>query len=230
MTNSFQFKHLRHGAWATGLSVSVAALACGGPKQKPDEPPKPRPVAALPTGALAGQQVILLPLTLVAAEDSLGWERELTDRHATLARADSIQGALLQMRVPEVVWILPDALRRAARRAPGIAVDPDQMATAVLRVDKLTVVPDPLRSQLRTLAALATGGSERFALAPAALIYKRAHNLPGAPPVFANAELVMALVDVRTGQVMWRTVAQGAGDDPWIALTRAVKSYTPGLP
>jgi hypothetical protein len=137
---------------------------------------------------------------------------------------------MLQARVPEVVWILPDAVRRAARRAPGIAVDPDQMATAVLRVDKLTVVPDPLRSQLRTLAALATGGAERFALAPAALVFKRWHAPPNAPPAWANAELMMALVDVRTGQVMWRTVAHATGDDPWIALTRAIKSYTPGLP
>ena len=230
MTNSFQFNHLKHCAWAAGLSA--AALACGGSsKQKPDQAPPPKPVAALPTGALAGQQVLLLPFTLVAAEDSLGWERKLADRRATLTRADSIHGALLQMRVPEVVWIMPEALRRAARRAPGIAVDPDQMATAVLRVDKLTAVPDPLRSQLRTLAALASGGSDRYALAPAALIFKRAHAAPAnAPPSWAEAELMMALVDVRSGQVMWRTVAQGKGDDPWIALTRAVKSYTPGLP
>jgi hypothetical protein len=228
VTNPFQFKYLRRGTWVAG--TWAAALACGGPKQKPDEPPKPRLVSALPTGALAGQQVLVLPLTLVAAEDSLGWERKLTDRRASLARADSIHGALLQARVPEVVWILPDALRRAAQRAPGIAVNPDQMATAVLRVDKLTVIPDPLRSQLRTLAAIATGGSERFALAPAALIYRRAHNPPNAPPAFANAELVMVLMDVRTGQIMWRTVALGTGDDPWTALTRAVKSYTPGLP
>lgn len=231
MTNSFQFKHLKHYAWAAGLSA--AALACGGgsSKQKPEQPPPPKPVAALPTGAIAGQSVAILPFTLVAAEDSLGWERKLADRRTTLNRADSLHTALLQARVPEVVWITPDALRRAARRAPGIAVDPDQMATAVLRIEKMTIVPDPLRGQLRTLAALASGGQERFALAPAALIFRRTRGAPlNAPSTWADAELMMVLVDVRTGQVMWRTVAQGKGDDPWIALTRAIKSYTPGLP
>jgi hypothetical protein len=52
------------------------------------------------------------------------------------------------------------------------------------------------------------------------------------PPVrpSATAELSVVLVDVRTGQVGFRTVARGEGDDPWTALERAVKSLTPGLP
>jgi len=37
-------------------------------------------------------------------------------------------------------------------------------------------------------------------------------------------------VDVRLGRVAWRTVARGEADDPWTALTRAVKALTPGLP
>ena len=44
------------------------------------------------------------------------------------------------------------------------------------------------------------------------------------------AELSIVLVDVRTGQVSWRTVARGEGDDPWTALACAVKCLTPGLP
>ena len=35
---------------------------------------------------------------------------------------------------------------------------------------------------------------------------------------------------VRIGRVGWRTIARGEGDDPWTALTRAVKALTPGLP
>jgi hypothetical protein len=42
--------------------------------------------------------------------------------------------------------------------------------------------------------------------------------------------LTVVMVDVRTGRVGFRTVARGDGDDPWTALTRAVKSLTPGLP
>ena len=229
VSNSLQLKYLKRSTWAA--TVALAVLACSSHKAPPQEAAKPRPTAALPTGGLAGQQVILLPLTLVAAEDSLGWERKFTDRRETLLQADSILAALLQARVPEVGWILPDALRHAARHAPGLAPDPDQMGTAVLRVEKLTIVPDPLRSQLRMLAALSTGGAERYALIPAALIYRRAHGTTaGPPPARAQAELVVALVDVRTGQVMWRTVATGMGDDPWSTLVRAVKAFTPGLP
>ena len=124
-------KYLKRGAWA---ALSVAALACSH-KPPPQEEAKPRPTVALPTGGLAGQQVIVLPFTLLAAEDSLGWDKKLADRRAALFHADSILGALLQARVPEVVWLLPDVLRRAARRAPGLAVDPDQVETNFVFLD-----------------------------------------------------------------------------------------------
>jgi hypothetical protein len=89
------------------------------------------------------------------------------------------------------------------------------------------MVPDPLRSELRTLAALAGGGGGRYALVPAGLIFRRT----GRPAdLTATAELTVVLVDVRTGRVGFRTVARGQGGDPWTALTSAVKSLTPGLP
>jgi hypothetical protein len=183
----------------------------------------------LPTAALAGQQVIVLPLTLVAAEDSLHWDAVLGDRRATLARADSLVGAALKERAPEVSWILPDELRRAARRAPGLATDPGQMATAMLRARNLSVVPDPLRAQLRTLAALA--GAAAYALVPAALVYRRSPTgTSGGAATAALAELTIVVADVRTGHVGWRTTARGEGSDPWNTLARAMKALTPGLP
>jgi hypothetical protein len=45
-----------------------------------------------------------------------------------------------------------------------------------------------------------------------------------------TAELSVVLIDTRVGKVGWRTVARGEGQDPWTALTRAMKSLTPGLP
>src|SRR3989454_105970 len=154
-----------------------------------------------------------------------------------------IIGTLLKARAPEVTWVLPDELRRVARRAPGIAPAPDQMGTAILfhpTKQQPEMVADPLRSELRTLAALAGGG--RYALIPAGLTYRRAiasRGGPGSvgaqhaaplPHAVATAELTMVLVDVRTGRVGFRTVARGEGDDPWTSLTRAVQSLTPGLP
>jgi len=215
VTNPLQIKNL----------VAVALLAgCGGRKHAET----PAPTQPLPTAGLAAQQVSVLPLTLLAAEDSLNWQAQFADRRAALARADSVIGTLITARAPEVSWVLPDALRRAARRAPGIAPDPDQMGSAVLRAPKLETVPDPLRGELRTLVALGGNGG-RFALVPAALVYRRAAAGPPDRP-FATAELTIAMVDARTGRVGFRTIARGDGDDPWSALTRAVKNLTPGLP
>jgi hypothetical protein len=221
-------KHLVYLTW-------IAAWIAAGCGHKP--PPQAGAVtpltAPLPTTGLSGQQVILLPLTLVAAEDSLHWDAMLANRRATLARADSVVGELLQARAPEVTWVMPSEVRNAARRAPGIATDPEQLGTAVLRVQKLTVVPDPLRGQVRTLAALAGGGGGRHVLFLVALIYRRAPPGPGAARPAAGtglAELALVLADIRTGRIEWRTITTGEGDDPWISLTRAMKKITPGLP
>ena len=207
----------------------LALAACGG--KKADQKLTPAPTAPLPTAGLAGQRVPLLPLTLVAAEDSLHWDAQLADRRASLDKCDSIIASLLEARTPEVTWVGAAELRRAARRAAGIAADPDQMGTAFLRADRLVDVPDPLRYQLRTLVGL-TGA--RYALVPAGLVFRRT-PIPGgaqhaAPLHAAVAELSIVLVDTRVGRVGWRTTARGEGDDPWTALTRAVKSLTPGLP
>ena len=234
VTNALQIKSLVRGMWCVVTSATLAACP-----HKSDTL-TPEPTAPLPTAGIAAQQVGVLPLTLVAAEDSLHWEAVLGERRAALAKSDSIIGTLLKARAPEVTWVLPDELRRVARRAPGIAPAPDQMGTAILfhpTKQQPEMVSDPLRSELRTLAALVGGG--RYALIPAGLTYRRAivsKGGPGSvgaaplPHAVATAELTMVLVDVRTGRVGFRTVARGEGDDPWTALTRAIKSLTPGLP
>ncbi|HYT04287.1 MAG TPA: hypothetical protein VEM13_05330 [Gemmatimonadales bacterium] len=229
MTNPLKNNYLVRGAW--GAAVVAMLAGCGGRRHVDST----APTAPLPTAGLAAQQVSVLPLTLLAAEDSLHWEALLGERRAGLARADSVIGALLAARAPEVTWVFPEALRRAARRAPGIAPDPDQMGTAILfRGEDLEVMPDPLRSELRTLAALAGGG--RYALVPAGLVFRRTvgrsdgRTVAAGPPAVATAELTVVMADVRTGRIGFRTVARGEGNDPWSALTRAVKSLTPGLP
>jgi len=221
VTNPLKPQYLKRSA----LAVVCLVGACG---HKPAPSATPQATLPLPTAALAGQKVVVLPLTLVAAEDSLHWEATLADRRGTLNRADSVLGSLLKARAPEVTWVPPDDLRRAAKRAPGIATDPDQMGTALLRAKNMAIVPDPLRTQLRTIAALAGGENGYFALVPAALVYRRPHGQ--ADGRTATAELSIVLEDVRTGHVGWRTVATGGGDDPWSALTRAVKNLTPGIP
>jgi len=205
----------------------LAALGCGG--KKSDQQPKPQPVAPLPTAGLAGQRVALTPITLVAAEEALQWDSLIGDRRATLDKCDSIITTLLTARTPEVNWVGPAELRHIARRAPGIAADPDQMGTPFLRASNIIDVPDPLRYELRTLMGLVGG---RYVFVPAGLVFRVASPgaTPRGKPALATAELSVVLIDSRVGKIGWRTIARGEGDDPWIALTRAVKSLTPGLP
>lgn len=222
MTNPLKAKNLVRGAWC--VVALGALLSCRG-KKPADEKPTPEqlpPTAPLPTAGLAGQRVALTPLTLVGAEDTLKWDSLVANRRATLDKSDSIIGVLLTARAPEVTWVGPAELRRTAHRAAGVATPPDQLGTAFLRGERLVDVPDPLRYQLRTLVGLAGG---RYALIPAGLVFRRR---PGRTD--ATAELSMVMVDTRVGRIGWRTVARGDGEDPWTALTKAVKSLTPGLP
>jgi hypothetical protein len=222
VSNPFKNKNLVRGAQC---AVVLALLACG--SKKADQTPTPAPTAPLPTAGLAGQKVALTPLALLAAEDSLHWDALVSDRRNSLDKADSIISTFLTARSPEVTWVPPAELRRVARRAAGIATDPDQMGTPFLRAEQLVDVPDPLRYQLRTLMGLVGG---RYVLVPAGLVFRKPPNRPTAQAPVAVAELSVVLIDTRVGRVGWRTVARGEGDDPWTALTRAVKSLTPGLP
>ena len=220
MTNPFKTKYLVRSAWCVGVIVSVG---CGGKKNSQN--PTPTPTAPLPTAGLAGQRVALTPLALVAAEDTIHLDALVADRRSTLDKCDSIIAALLTTRAPEVSWVAPPELRHVARRAPGIAADPDQMGTPFLRAANVIDVPDPLRYQLRTLMGLVGG---RYVLVPAGLVFRRTPGRPEGRTLTAEASFV--LLDSRIGKIGWRTIARGEGDDPWTALTRAVKSLTPGLP
>jgi hypothetical protein len=185
----------------------------------------------LPAGSLASRDVGVLTFTLLLAEDSLHWDAPLSDHPKALATADSILLGFLTSRVPEVAWKSPAKLWRSARGANDLPDDPHQLGVAILRQSPVgSYVPDPLRAQLRTLGAVA-GGS--YVLAPAALLFKvdTAHRESGAGSRrIGTAELTLVLVDVRLGTISWRSVARGVGDDPWSALSNALKTLTPGLP
>ncbi|HEY2825115.1 MAG TPA: hypothetical protein VGI83_06190 [Gemmatimonadales bacterium] len=206
---------------AAPLAV-MAALACGGPP-KPDHPAPEAPHAQpLPTAGISGQDVSVYPLTLLVAAEELHWDTMgLTPRRAALDRADSLLGALLQERSPEVNWVLPPKLRRDAAQAPGMLTNPDQMATPLLRGSLVETIPDPLRSQMRQLNGVANA---RYALIPAGLVFVK---VPGGQ---GRAELTLVMADVRTGLIGYRTVATAVGDNPWTALRLAIKSLVPGLP
>ncbi len=202
---------------ALSLTAAIAAAGCGKQQPAADVPP---PALPLPTAGIAGQPVAVYPLTLIASDEALGWQDDFRPRREALTRADSIIASGLTERSPEVTWVLPDVLRRGANQAPGLLANPDQLGTAMLRARNLAKLPDPLWSQMRGLTAFA---GARWALVPASLIYS-------VEAADGQAELVLVLVDVRSGAVGWRSHVRGTGDGPWVALRAAVNELVPGLP
>ncbi len=198
-------------------ALILALAACGGSTPPPDE------VRAEPlmTAALAGASVIVIPVTMVVVEPGMPPSAGLANGAALVAWADSLVVEALTVRAPEVRWVLPAELRRVARRAPGVAADPDQMGQAILRQPALRTVPDPLRSHLRTLMALAGGG--RHAFVPAAVLLEP--DLAGG----VRARIIAVLADGRSGAVLWRTEARGNGPDISTALGRALATIFPIL-
>jgi hypothetical protein len=180
-----------------------------------------QPVPTVPTEALAGQQVALIPLTLVAAEPAFQADTlyaPYRERRTALLWADSLIGEAFTGRAPEVRWVTPPELRKLARRSPGIVGDPDAMGQAMLRAPKLRDIPDPLRSSLRNLMAVAGG---RVAMVPAALAFGQ--EADGR----VRADLSLVAADTRSGKVIWRALAVGRGAAPPEALQAALESALP---
>ena len=173
-----------------------------------------RPALALLVAPLAGQPVPVLPATYLIADSVAGIP---TVRSAALAWADSIIGGVLESRGPEVQWVLPPALRHAARRAPATVTDPDRMGQAVLRAPKMDRIPDPLRIYMRSLAAMT---NSRIMMVPAAVRFAYA---PGG----VRAEVDLVLADARSGGVLWRSRPHAVAATADAALKAAIAQILP---
>ena len=205
------------------LLLVLAVPACGGSRREPAAAATAvdPPTAILPTSHLTGQTVAILPMTLVVADPSLQADSAYAsyrERRVALEQVDSLISEGLGNRAPEVNWVPPRELRKMARRSAGYLADPDQMGQAVLRGPKVDVVPDPLRSSLRSLMAVAGG---RIALVPASLGFGPEAN--GS----IRADLTLVLADARSGKVMWRSVALGRGKTPNEAVNAAIAAVLP---
>lgn len=189
----------------------VLLAACASAQQ-----PKPAPAPALLLSPLAGQPIPVLPASYLIADEAVD-TMLLGDLRGRLAWADSLIGDVLQGRGPEVTWVLPAELRRVARRAPGTVTDPDRMGQAVLRADGLKRIPDPLFSQLRSLAAMTNA---RQVMVPAAIRFAAVEG-------GIRAEVVLVLADARSGTLLWRSTPVAIAATPRAALSAAIAHILP---
>jgi hypothetical protein len=197
-------------------------MACGGHTPAPapvagSAPPR-QPIKPFGVAPFAGQQIAVIPITLVVPIDTMERVAPFTAHATAIAWADSVVGAALVSRGPEVKWALPPELRKVARRAPTVAPDPDRMGQSMMREHSLETVPDPLRSNLRSLMALLNG---RFVFIPAAVAV-----VPDKGGL-VRAEITLVLADTRTGKVVWRTVSWGVASTPNRALAVAMETVLP---
>lgn len=193
-----------------GAVLMIAASSAGAQKRPVTQP--------LLTASVSGQSVPLLPLTLVVAEGSVPESLLVRDRVALVRFADSALTDGILTLAPDIQWIPPAELRRIARRGGGLVPEPDKLGQAVMRTWSLTTVPDPLRSNLRRLVSMAGGG--RYAFIPASLILR-------ADTAGVHGDLSVLLADTRTGRVVWRSLAKGAGATPADAIAGAVATIFP---
>ncbi len=204
------------------LLIAAAVLGCSSnPESEPLVQPQTQP---LPAATFAGRKVAVFPVTYMVAQEDLGWNEALGGREDRMLRADSLFEEFLLERVPEVDWVFPEALRRAADRAPGMLRDPDRIGAAVLRDPAIEKVPDPLISNMRNLIGLV---GDRMALVPAGVIFGEPTDttLDG-----GMVELTVSVVDVRQKTVVWYGRAYGVADDPWEALRIALDEFLPIRP
>jgi len=174
--------------------------------------------------AMAGQSIPIFPLGAYSLDTTALRDSALQDwrsRAQAGAKFDAMLGTYLTDNAIDVHWILPEELRRIAKRAPGMLVDPDRIGLQQLVPRNVRRVPDPLSARLRQYVALTDA---RVAFAPAALYLSREQ---AAGTTTYRADVNAVVVDARMGDVRWRTLATGRGRSPEAAVRAAIATMVP---
>ncbi len=200
------------------LLAVVPAVSCRGhaARTQPQDPIEAIPQGPLPVGSLAGSHALLLTVGgMVFGDSVLALEAQQT---ALLDAANAALDTALRRDAREVTWDGLPEQRHTVRRNPTFDIDPDRLPTSYLVGGRVQQVPDPLWSDIRTLAALANA---RYAIVPAAA------RIGGAPEAY-RASYVLVIVDARTGAVLWRGRTDGGrAATPAQALARAAAAVVP---
>jgi hypothetical protein len=171
------------------LAASLSLGACAAARAAGVAPP---PHEAPPLG-LGGKRVLIAP---VQAGEGVG--------EAVRARLEAELTFALAERDPQVVWAKPEDLRRALGRTPGFAADPDHLPGDSYLHHGARYVTEPLLGTLRRYSALT---DVRLILVP----YRATFLPPEAAASERSLRLDAALVDVRSGDLLWWGAAEAAG-------------------
>lgn len=186
-----QRRHSRAAAvtrrFAAGLLVVSGMAACGG-SAPPPEPGVSRTIAP----DLRGRRVLLLPVQQTAGVQG--------DPDAELAFTLTGRGR-------EIDWVLPAEVDQALARAPAVQARTRGLPVSIFLQAEVERVGDPLYGQLRRMASLVEAD---VVLIPVRASFQVNEAQPGSGP---RVRLAAALVDARTGRVLWFGTEEG-GDFP----------------
>jgi len=168
-----------------------------------------------------GVPAVVLPVQSSLPTSGGAWPgRAASEEGAVRAMDAELEFALRDRRGAEE-WALPSDLRRSVRRNPMLRVNPDRVAyQGLLKApDRRDQIYEPLHGELRALAALY---GTRFVVLPLRLrvvpVAADSLDVPAmtcraeAAPV--QAELLLALIDIRRSAVLWHGSVRGEAGCP----------------
>ena len=171
---------------AAAILAAIVLAACGGTRP----PPGPGTTSGLAPD-LRGRSVLVLPV-----QQNMGVRG---DPDAELAFGLSSRGT-------GVGWILPAEAEAALQRSPGLASSLRGLAVGQFLAAEVRRVGDPLFGELRRLSSLV--GAEAILLpVQTALVTE-----PGAGD--PTVRLWTALIEPRTGRMLWFSVLDGSPHPP----------------
>jgi hypothetical protein len=145
---------------------------------------------------MAGQEILVLPVQYLSSTDSLGWQRQISNRAAFLATLDDQIEAAMAARGLGKAWTFGREVERASKLNSILMTDARSLSAEWLRGRVLpeTTVRDPLQAQVRGLVGLK---GSRYALLPVEL---RLENRAGGTGV---AILRVVMIDSRMALIRW---------------------------
>lgn len=172
------------------------ALGCAS-GAAPAKEPAGAPIQGTPLSAMAGRQVLVMPVqrNVIVVDQGIDQAAAMEGWNFIVALDDSLASALTARGVGST-WTFASTITSVAKRNGGLAGDPHALAAGGLqRLVKAgdDPVSEPLASQIRTLVALREG---RYAVLPAAV---RFENVTGG----ARGTMVVYLIDSRTARIVW---------------------------